>query len=201
MSSDIIVSHVTFSAQELALRLKHEWRFLVVERGKVLIHGELIAGFDKRGARVTLSPHGPRELVRWVAWALQSICPGAQADDDEADPSSISSEPMPSDDAEKMARDIVANRHAAIAKEADPSGGAHEAVALVTYLVQRKLLELNGPMAEVVRAVFPLLKDIDDDIGAKLEDVLLEVDEVDELFADADELTKLVHNNDHIFRR
>jgi hypothetical protein len=201
VSSDVIVSHVTFSLQELALRLNQKWRFLVVEKGKASIHGEVVAEFAKRGPTVLLTPTGPREPVRWVAWAVQSICPDSEASDDEASPPRIRDEPMSPDDVEKMARDIVAARHAAIAKEADPSGGAHEAVALVMYLVEKGRLELCGPMAAVARAIFPLLKDVDEAIGTKLEDALLDVDEVDELFADAEELTKIVQTNQHIFDR
>lgn len=199
VSSEIIVSHVTFSAQELALRLNQRWRFLVIEKNKASLHGEPIAEFDKRGGRVTLSPTGPRELVRWVAWAIQDICPDSEASDEAATPSAIPDEPMTVEEVEKAAKDIVGGRHAAIAKEADPAGGAHEAVALVTYLVKRGLLELCGPTAMVARAVFPLLQEVDETIGARLEDVLLELDEVDELFAEADELTKIVLDNEHIF--
>lgn len=201
MSSDVIVSLVTYSAQELVLRLNQKWSFLVIERGEVLIHGEPIAGFDKRGARVMLSPRGPREAVRWVAWAIQAICPDAEASDEEATPSRIVDEPMTTEAVENTARDIVVARLAAIAKEADPEGRAHEAVALVMYLVKRGLLELCGPPAAVARAIFPLLQDVDDTIGSKLEDVLLELDEVDELFGDADELTRLIKDNNHIFDR
>lgn len=198
MSSDVIVSHVTFSSQELALRLNQQWRFLEVDRGKVSIHGEPIAEFVKRGPSVLLTPLGGRESVRWVAWAIQSICPDSEASDGQA---RIVDEPMSPDDVEKAAHDVVAARQAALAKEADPSGGAQEAVALVTYLVKRGLLELCGPIAAVVRAVAPVLRDVDETVGNKLEDVLLDLDEVDELFAAADELTKLIHNNDHIFDR
>lgn len=201
MSSNVIVSHVTFSAQELGPRLNQRWSFLVIERGKVRIHNEPIADFDKRGARVSLSPVGPRELVRWVAWAIQTICPDSEAVDEDASPPRIIDEPMSAEDAEKMARNIVASRHDAIAKEADPEGRAHEAVALVTYLVKRGLLELCGPTAAVARAIFPLLQNIDDTIGSKLEDAFLELDEVEELFAETDQLTKIVLNNDHIFNR
>ncbi len=197
--SDVIVAHVTFSAQELGLRLNQRWDFLTIERGKARLHGELVAEFDKRGPRVLLSPRGPRELARWIAWAIQEICPEAEALDDEATPPRIVDEPMTIEDVEKKARGMVSARLAAIAKEADPDGRAQEAVALVTYLVKRGRLELCGPVAAVARAVFPLMQQVDDTIGAKLEDVLLDLDEVDELFADADELTKLIHANDHIF--
>jgi hypothetical protein len=201
VSSDVIVSHVTFSAQELGLRLNQNWEFLTIERGQVFIHEEPIADFEKRGPSVFLTPIGPREAVRWIAWAIQSICPDSEANDEDADPSRITDEPMPADDAEKTASDIVGARLAAIAKEADPAGGAHQAVVLVTYLVKKELLELCGPTAAVARAVFPLLTDVDDTIGSKLEDVLLDLDEVDELFADAEQLTKLIQANDHIFDR
>lgn len=194
----MIVSYVTFSAQELRLRLTQRWRFLVVERGQVRIADEHIADFAKRGPTVTLTPIGPREIVRWVAWAVQEICPDAEAHDGEE---RIAEAPMSDEEAEKAARSLVAARNAAIAKEADPSGGAHEAVALITYLVKKKQLELAGPVAAVARAVYPLLKDIDETIGAKLEDALLDLDEVEELYLGADELTKLIQNNDHIFDR
>jgi hypothetical protein len=201
VSSDIVVHHVTYSSQELTLRVTQRWRFLVIDQRKVLIHGEPIAGFAKRGARVTLTPIGPRELVRWVGWAIADICPGAEAVDDEAEPPVISEAPMSDEEAEKAAKEIVGARHAAIAKEADPEGGAHEAVALISYLVDKGHLELAGPMAPVARAIFPILSKVDDTIGSRLEDVLLELDEVDELFADADVITKIVLANDHIFDR
>jgi hypothetical protein len=53
-------------------------------------------------------------------------------------------------------------------------------------------------VAAIPRAILPLLKDVDDTIGEKLEDVLLDVDEVDELFADAEQLAKIVSRNAHI---
>lgn len=200
MSTDIVISPVTFASQELALRLEQRWRFVVIDAGKVLVHGEPFATFDKRGGRVVLSPLGSREVVRWVAWAIQSICPEAQAIDEEASPSGITEEPMSADDLAKTVSGILAARNDAIAKEADPSGNAHEAVALVTYLVKRELLELSGPVAAVVRAIVPALRDVDEEVGARLEEVLLDLDEVEELFAGAEELTKIVTNNDHIFR-
>lgn len=198
MSTDVIVNHVSHSSQELTLRLNHRWRFLVIERGKVRIADEHVADFKKRGPTVILTPVGPRECVRWVAWAVQEINAEAEAFDGEE---RITEAPMSDEEVEKAARDIVAQRHAAIAKEADPSGGAHEAVALVTYLVKRKLLELCGPTAAVARAVYPVLANIDENVGSKLEDVLLDLDEVEELFAEPEELTKLIQNNDHIFDR
>ena len=107
---------------------------------------------------------------------------------------------MSPEEAEKKAKSIVGARLAAIAKEADPEGRAQEAVALVMYLVKRELLELCGSPASVARAVFPLLQDeIDESIGSKLEDVLLELDEVEELYAETEQLSKIVRNNDHIF--
>ncbi len=78
VSSDVIVAYVTFSAQELGLRLNQRWDFVAIEKGEVRIHGELVAKFDKRGPRVLLSPHGSRELARWVAWAIQAICPDSE---------------------------------------------------------------------------------------------------------------------------
>jgi hypothetical protein len=199
--SDVIVSNVTFSFQELGPRLGQQWSFIDIEEGKVRVHGEPLARIDKRGARVALTPIGPREAVRWLAWAIQSICPDAEASDEEAEPARIGEEPMTAEALEKVAKDIVAARLDAIAKEAAPDGGAHEAVALVTYLVDRGLLELAGPAASVARAVMPLLQDVDGEIGSRLEDALLDLDEVDELFADADELAKVVRNNAHIFDR
>lgn len=201
MSSDIVVSHVTFSSREIGPRLAQRWRFVAIHAGKVLIKDEPIATFDKTGGTVTLSPLGPREAVRWLAWAITEICPEAEAYDEEASPPTITAAPMPDDDVEKLAEDIVLARNDAIAKEADPSGGAHEAVALVVYLVKRELLELAGSTAAVARAVMPLLAKVDDEIGGKLEDVLLDLDEVEELYADGDQLTKIVQNNDHIFGR
>jgi len=106
---------------------------------------------------------------------------------------------MAVDEVEKMARGIEAARRTAIAKEADPAGGAHEAVALVLYLVKKEKLELAGPPAAVARAIFPLLRDVDATIGDKLEDALLDLDEVDELYADASELATIVQQNRHIF--
>jgi hypothetical protein len=196
--SDVVVQHVTFSSQELALRLNQQWRFLTVAKGQVAIGGEPIARIDKRGARVALTPIGPREPVRWIAWAIQSICPDSEAFDDESDPPHISDEPMTPEDVEMAGENIVAERLAAIAKEAVPDGGAHETAALVAYLVKEGHLELAGPMATVVREVFPVLRNVDDTIGSKLEDVLLDLDEVDELFAEAEELTKIVLGNEHI---
>jgi len=73
VSSDVIVSHVTFSAQELGLRLNQKWEFLTIKQGQVFIHEEPIADFEKRGPSVFLTPTGPREPVRWFAWAIQSI--------------------------------------------------------------------------------------------------------------------------------
>jgi hypothetical protein len=201
VSTDLIVSHVTFSAQELVLRLNQKWGFLAISRGKVHIHDEPIAEFEKRGPTVSLTPTGPREAVRWVAWAIQEICPDAEASDPEVDPPRISEAPMSDEEAEKAVKTLVGARLAAIAKEADPEGRAHEAVALVTYLEKRKLLELCGPVAAVARAVFPLLQNVDDTVGSQLEDVLLDLDEVDELFAEAEQLTKIILANDHIFGR
>ena len=201
VSSDVIVSHVTFSSHELALRLTQKWRFLVIEGGKVHIAGEAVATFDKRGGTVRLTPTGPRECSRWVAWAIQEICLGAEAVDDQADPPRISEPPLTAEEVQEAAQRVVKERLAAIAKEADPAGGAQEAAVLISYLVKRGLLELAGPIAVVVRAVMPLLHEADDTIGKKLEDVLLDLDEVDELFGEADDLTKLVLNNDHIFDR
>lgn len=198
MSSDIVVYHVTFSSQELGPRLEHQWRFLTVDKGQVSIADEPIAAITKRGGTVTLAPLGPREAVRWVAWAIQEICPGAEAEDPEASPSRIQQAPMAAEEVEALAGGIVAARRDAIAKEADPSGGAHEAVALVSYLVKRELLELDGPMAPVAREVMKVLQDVDDTVGARLEDVLLDLDEVDELYADGDQLTKIVLHNDHV---
>ena len=197
--SDVIVSHVTFSSQELGLRLNHKWSFVEIARGKVRIHDEHIADIDKRGARVTLKPVGARESVRWVAWAIQDICPGAEASDDEAEPARIVEQPMTVEELVAMTHGLVNARHAAIAKAADPEGRATEAVALITYLQRRGWLELCGSPAAVARAVFPLLQQIDGTIGTQLEDVLLDLDEVDELFADADQLAKVIHNNEHIF--
>ncbi len=108
---------------------------------------------------------------------------------------------MTTEQVQKQAHGIVAARLAAIAKEADPEGRAQEAVTLVTYLVKKGRLELCGSVAAVARAVFPIMQDVDNEVGQKLEDALLDLDEVDELFADAEELTKLVHANDHIFDR
>lgn len=198
MSTDVIVSFVTFSSQELTLRLNQRWSFLSIEKGQVCMFGEPIADFDKRGGSVRLQPLGPRELARWAAWALQDICPDAEANDEEADPSRIVDEPMTVEEVERMARGIDAARRAAIAKEADPSGGGHQAVALVLYLVKRELLELTGSTAAVAGALVPLLQDVDDKIGTKLEDALLDLDDVDELFADADELGKIVQENRHL---
>ena len=194
--SDVLVMHVTFSSQELALRLNQAWRFVTVRGGKVLIEDEPVATIDKRGARVTLSPLGPREPVLWVAWALQSICPGSEAMDGET---RVVDEPMTPDEAEKAGRAIRLARYDAIAKEAVPEGGGHEAVALVTYLVKQGHLELAGSTASVVRAIFPLLREVDENVGAKLEDALLDLDEVDELFAEAEQLTKIVMSSEHIF--
>ena len=191
---------VTFTSRELGLRLNQKWSFVSIRGGEVRIHDELIAKFDKRGGKVVLSPAGPRELVRWVAWAIQDLCPDSEAQDDEATPSDIKEAPMSPEEAEKKAKSIVGARLAAIAKEADPDGRAQEAVALVMYLVKRELLELCGSPASVARAVFPLLQDeIDESIGSKLEDVLLELDEVEELYAETEQLSKIVRNNDHIF--
>ena len=198
MQADIVVSFVTFSSQELSLRLSQRWRFVAVERGQVHLFGEPIADIDKRGPTVRLRPHGPRELSRWVAWAIQTICPDSQATDDQADPPEIVDEPISEDELEKVARGIVGARRAAIAKEADPEGGAYEAVALVLYLVDQKLLEVGGSTALVARAVAPVLQDIDETVGAKLEDVLLEHDDVEELFAEAEELAAIVRENRHI---
>ena len=197
--SDIVVHHVTFSSQELVLRLTQQWRFLVVESGQVRVFDEPIAEFEKRGARVKLTPIGPRDLVRWVAWAIQSICPGAEAEDLQAEPSTFAEAPMTDEDVETTARKMVSSRLDALAKEADPAGGAHEAVALVLYLVKRELLEVTGSVAVVARAVAPLLREVDDTIGSKLEDVLLDLDDVDELFAEPDELTQIVTDSRHIF--
>ena len=200
MSSDVLVQFVTFTSRELGLRLNQKWSFVSIRGGEVRIHDELIAKFDKRGGKVVLSPAGPRELVRWVAWAIQDLCPDSEAQDDEATPSDIKEAPMSPEEAEKKAKSIVGARLAAIAKEADPDGRAQEAVALVMYLVKRELLELCGSPASVARAVFPLLQDeIDESIGSKLEDVLLELDEVEELYAETELLSKIVRNNDHIF--
>jgi hypothetical protein len=198
VSSDLIVSNVTFSSQELGPRLNHRWSFLAIDEGKVSIHDEPIARFDKRGARVTLGPVGPRDAVRWIAWAIQDLCPDAEANDPDAEPSRIVKEPMSAEAVEKLVQDIVGARLDAVAKEVAPAGGAHEAVALVTYLVKRGLLELAGPPAPVARAILPLLLNVDDTIGDKLEDVLLDVAEVDELFADAEQLGKIVSRNAHI---
>ena len=87
-------------------------------------------------------------------------------------------------------------RNAAIAKEADPEGRAHPAVALVNYLVKRELLELGGSPVPVVRAIFKLLQEPGEDVGSQLEDALLDLDEVEELYADTDQLTKIVLAND-----
>jgi len=201
VSSDIVVNHVTFSSRELGPRLSQRWRFVSIEGGKVLLADEPMATFGKRGGTVTLSPIGPRDAVRWVAWAITEICPEAEAHDEEASPSRITEAPMTDDEVVKLAEDVVLSRNDAIAKEADPSGGAHEAVALVTHLVKRGLLELGGSTAAVARAVMPLLLEVDDGIGARLEDALLDLDEVEELYADGDQLTKIVQNNDHIFGR
>lgn len=201
MPNDVVVSNVTFSFQELGLRLQHRWPFLSVEEGQARIGAEPIARIDKRGARVTLQPIGPREAVRWVAWAIQDICPDAEASDEEASPSTIGEEPMSEEAVQEAVKAIAAARLDAIAKQVAPSGGAHEAVALVTYLVDRGLLELVGPVAEVAAPVVPLLANVDDEIGTKLEDTLLDLDEVDELFADADQLAKIVLENAHIFDR
>lgn len=203
VTSDVTVSHVTFSAQELVLRLNQHWSFLVIDNGQVRVHGEPLAHFAKRGPRVVLTPMGPREVVRWIAWAIQSICPDAEAEDPDASPSRITDEPLTAEAVEQAARDIMAARLVAIAKEADPAGGAHQAVVLVTYLVKKGLLDLAGPTASVARAIAPLLnaREVDDTIGTKLEDLLLDLDEVDELYADADELSRIVHRSDHIFDR
>jgi hypothetical protein len=200
VTTNVVISPVTFASQELGLRLNHRWRFVTIEEGKVLVHGEPFATFTKQGGRVTLGAIGSRDVVRWIAWAIQTICPEAEAIDEEASPPRIVDEPMSSDEVEKTVLDGVARRHDAIAKEADPSGNAHEAVALVTHLVKRGLLELAGPIAPVVRAVAPVLREVDEDIGTRLEDVLVDLDEVEELYADADQLSKIVSNNDHIFR-
>jgi len=197
--TDIVVNLVTFSSQELGLRLAQRWPFFVVEGRKVLIYQEHVADLDKRGSTVSLKVRGPRELVRWVAWAIQEICPDAEAIDEEGEPAKLAAEPMAVDEVEKMARGIEAARRTAIAKEADPAGGAHEAVALVLYLVKKEKLELAGPPAAVARAIFPLLRDVDATIGDKLEDALLDLDEVDELYADASELATIVQQNRHIF--
>lgn len=201
VASDLIVTGVTFSSQELGPRLQQRWPFLSIEEGKICVHGEPIARLEKRGARVVLIPIAAREAVRWVAWAIQDICPDAEASDEDATEPGITEEPIAAEAVEKIARDMAAARIDAIAKEAAPAGGAHEAVALVTYLVDRGLLELAGPAAPVARAVVPVLKDVDDRVGKKLEDLLLELDEVDELFADADELAKIIRSNAHIFDR
>jgi len=193
-----MVHDVTFSSQELVLRLNQRWRFLSVRDGQVRIVNEPIAAFEKRGAKVTLKPIGPREAVRWVAWAVQEICPGAEAADDDADPPTIGEAPLTDEEVQQVARDIVAQRHAVIAKEADPGGGAHEAVALVSYLVKRGHLEVCGSTAVVARAVMGCLQEVDDTIGQRLEDVLLDLDDVEELYAEADEMTKLVLRNDHV---
>jgi hypothetical protein len=199
--SDVIVSNVTFSSQELGPRLQQRWPFLSIDEGQVRVHGEPLARFEKRGARVTLTPVGPREAVRWVAWAIRTLCPDAEATDEDASPPGITSEPMTAEEVEQLARDIVAARLDAIAREVSPAGGAHEAVALVSYLVGRGLLELAGPMVPVARALVPLLSDVGDDIGDKLEATLLDLDEVDELFADADELANIIRSSAHIFDR
>lgn len=200
MTTDLVVSPVTFASAELALRLNQRWRFVVIEDGKVLVHGEPFATFTKRGGRVSLGPLGSRDVVRWVAWAIGDLCPEAEAIDEEASPARIADEPMSADEVEKVVQGRVALRNDAIAKEADPTGNAHEAVALVTYLVKRGLLELSGPIAAVVRAVAPVLRDVDEDIGIRLEDALVDLDEVDEVFADADQLAKIVNQNEHIFQ-
>ena len=106
---------------------------------------------------------------------------------------------MTVEEVEKMALGIEAARRSAIAKEADPAGGAHEAVALVLYLVKTEKLELGGSTAMVARAIFPLLQEVDDGIGGKLEDALLDLDEVEELYADGDELSEIIRQNRHIF--
>lgn len=201
MPTDVDVANVTFSFQELGPRLEQRWSFVSVAEGRVRIAGEPIARIEKRGPRVTLIPVGPREPVRWIAWAIQAICPDAEANDEEAEPSRIAEEPMTEEEVQEAARSLAAARLDAIAKEAAPSGGGHEAVALITYLVDRGLLELAGPVAPVARAVVPLLEKVDDQIGTKLEDVLLDLDEVDELFGDADELRKIVADSAHIFNR
>lgn len=193
-----MVHDVTFSSQELFLRLNQRWRFLSVEGRVVRIVDEPVAEFEKRGAKVTLKPLGPRDAVRWVAWAIAELCPGAEAADDEADPSRITSAPLGDDEVQALARDIVAQRHAAIAREADPKGGAHEAVALVSYLVKKGHLEVSGEMAAVARAVMPCLETVDDTVGQRLEDVLLELDEVEELFAESEDIAKVVLRNDHV---
>lgn len=193
-----MVHDVTFSSQELVLRLNQRWRFLSVRDGQVRIVNEPVAAFEKRGAKVTLKPIGPREAVRWIAWAIQEICPGAEAADDDVEPPTIAEAPMDDEEVQKVARDIVAQRHSAIAREADPNGGAHEAVALVSYLVKRGHLEVSGSVASVARAVMPCLDEVDDTIGERLEDVLLDLDDVEELYAEADEMTKLVLRNDHV---
>lgn len=199
--TDVVVSHVTLTSREVALHLRQRWRFIHVAGGEIRIGREPIASFDKRGGTVRLTPVGPREAVRWLAWAIQEICPDAEAHDDEADPPAIADAPMTAEEVQKLAESIVAERRAAIAREADPSGGGHEAVALVSYLVEKEKLEVDGALVPVVAAVVPVLREVDEEVGSKLEDVLLDLDEVGELYADADELTKIVMNNDHVFDR
>lgn len=201
VTTDVIVSHVTLTSREVALHLKQQWRFLHVASGQVRVGKEPVASFDKRGGTVRLTPLASRDAVRWIAWAIQEICPDAEAIDEEADPPRITEAPMSAEEVQQVARSIVADRRAEIAREADPSGGGHEATALVTYLVEQEKLEIDGPIVPIVRAVVPLLQDVDESVGAKLEDVLLDLDEVGELYADADELTKVVMNNDHVFDR
>lgn len=201
VSSEIIVSQVTFSSQELALRLNQNWRFLSLKKGQLCIDDEAVAAFEKRGANVWLRPIARRDYVRWTAWAIQSICPGAEARDEEAEEPLIAEEPIGDEEAAKAGQAIVAARLGAIAKEADAEGRAYQAVVLLTYLVKKELLEVGGPMAAVAKAVFPLLEDVKEGIGAKLEDVLLDLDEVEELYADGEQLEKIVLNSDHIFDR
>ncbi len=184
------------------MRLTHRWPFLTIERGEVFIHGEAVGYFDKRGPTVLLSAGGQRmRLLRWVGWAIQEICPDAQAEVPSEDNATIGEEPEPVEDIERAALGLREARFIAIAKEADPSGGAREAVKLVTYLVERELLEVTGSVAQVAKAVAPLLDEVDDSLGQRLEDVLLDLDDVDELFAEAAQLSKIVENNDHILNR
>lgn len=201
MSADVVVHHVTYTARELGMRLTHRWRFLSVEEGEVLIHGERVAQLDKRGPRVQLYRGIRPDLVRWVGWAIQEICPGAEAEDPNAGDEAIKKPPLADDDVEGLVLGMREARLEAIAKAADPSGGAREAVGLVTYLIERGRLEVSGSVANVARAVAPLLVHVTEDIGSQLEEALLEVDDVDELFADAEELRRVVENNEHIFNR
>jgi hypothetical protein len=55
-------------------------------------------------------------------------------------------------------------------------------------------------MAPVAREVMKVLQKVDDTVGARLEDVILDLDEVDELYADGEQLTKIVLNNDHVLK-